>query len=445
MRFKGIRFSHRSIFLASILVTQIICLLAAITIFDYWLRHQIVGAIQERMQRNADKLADEMSKTISLLNIDNIAPNSKGRNTLAELLNSLDIPGVAYTVVFTLNTHELIGLNQEDMTSSQIREIKQIALEYARSENMTYTHPDFVTVIREIPTYDAILIVFQDERYIESRLEQITGRIKLIGTIIIIVLISASAFFTLFIFSRYESELDTINSSLEEKVKQRSKALVRSRDAVIFGLAKLAESRDDQTGQHIERICHYVKLLAEHLVNNQNMICGLDLDFFSQTAALHDIGKVAIPDAILLKPGKLTHHERELIQQHAGIGGDTLMAIKHKWGDDPFLVTASQIAYAHHEHWDGNGYPFGLSGEDIPLAARIVAVADVYDALRTTRPYKTTFTHEQTVDYIRQNSGTQFDPRIVNIFLQHEKEFKEISETVLDEFDSIEKPDAGHS
>ncbi|QQE13874.1 HD domain-containing protein [Planctomycetota bacterium] len=218
---------------------------------------------------------------------------------------------------------------------------------------------------------------------------------------------------------------------------ERTNALIRSRDAVIFGLAKLAESRDDQTGQHLERICHYVKILARDYQDKNGQVCGLDLEIFAETAALHDIGKVAVPDAILLKPGKLTREERREIELHPGIGGDTLMAIKRKWGDDPFLITASQIAYAHHERWDGSGYPFGLAGEHIPLPARIAAVADVYDALRTERPYKKSLSHCQAIGYIKEQAGTQFDPNIVKILMRNEKEFERVADTVPDERDSF--------
>ena len=232
---------------------------------------------------------------------------------------------------------------------------------------------------------------------------------------------------TAWIARRYERRLAIITTTLEHRVDKRTRALMRTRDAVIFGLAKLAESRDDETGKHLERICKYVELLAQEIADGDGKIDGVPIDILSTTAALHDIGKVGVPDAVLLKPDKLTEEEREIIQEHPGIGGDTLMAIKRRWGEDHFLIAASQIAYGHHERWDGKGYPFGLRGEDIPLSARIVAVADVYDALRSRRQYKEPMPHEQAAEIIITESGKQFDPRVVNAFVAVKERFKAVT------------------
>src|SRR5262249_9773297 len=135
-------------------------------------------------------------------------------------------------------------------------------------------------------------------------------------------------------------------------------------------------------------------------------------------------GKVGIPDSILLSPKKLTPEQRAIIQKHPLIGGDTLLAIRKVWGDDPFLVTACEIAFAHHEKWDGSGYPFGLAGENIPLAARIVALADVYDALTTKRVYKDAMSHEQARAVILAGEGSHFDPKVVEAFRRSDADFR---------------------
>ncbi|WP_200761242.1 HD-GYP domain-containing protein [Poriferisphaera corsica] len=411
---------------------QLIGLLSGLILLDLWLARQVTVAVQERIERNSNKLADELSKALVLLDFKDLSAGAKDREVLVDLIEGMDVAGVTYTVVYLLDSREMIGLNHEGMTRNQQREIRELAEQYATRLDMQYMQTDYVVAIRRMPVYDALLIVFQDELYLKGRIDLLTSTVKNVGMVVTIVIMSVAAFFTLLIFSRYEHDLDVINSSLEKKVNERTKALIRSRDAVIFGLAKLAESRDDETGQHLERICSYVKVLASDLMESDGKICGLDLEVFANTAALHDIGKVAVPDKILLKPGKLSKKEREQIMDHPGAGGDTLMMIKRKWGDDPFLITASQIAYAHHEKWDGTGYPFGLKEEEIPLAARIVAVADVYDALRTKRPYKDEMPHEVVVKYIVEQSGSHFDPRIVEIMVQHEKVFKIISETQHD-------------
>jgi putative two-component system response regulator len=222
---------------------------------------------------------------------------------------------------------------------------------------------------------------------------------------------------------RLERELAALNRHLEEKVAKRSAELVRSRDAVIFGLAKLAESRDRDTGQHLERICAFTEILGRELMKDNPDLDEQWLRTLSTTAALHDVGKVGTPDAVLLKPGALTEEERQTMQKHPCTGGDALLAIKERWGETPFLTTAAEIALCHHEKWDGSGYPYGLSGDQIPLSARIVALADVYDALTSQRVYKPANAHADAVDAIAKASGSHFDPRVVTAFLAVESRF----------------------
>jgi PAS domain S-box-containing protein len=182
-----------------------------------------------------------------------------------------------------------------------------------------------------------------------------------------------------------------------------------------------------ETGQHLERICKFVEILARHLAGRYEEIDEDWIHTITTTAALHDIGKVGIPDAVLQKKGRLTEGEYQVIKKHTHIGGDTLLALKRRWGNDPFLVTAAQIAMSHHEKWDGNGYPFGLVGDDIPLAARIVAVADVYDALTSKRVYKDAMPHEQAKAIIVNGEGEHFDPVVVDAFVAVEEVFREIA------------------
>ncbi|MEO1128736.1 MAG: HD domain-containing phosphohydrolase [Planctomycetota bacterium] len=230
---------------------------------------------------------------------------------------------------------------------------------------------------------------------------------------------------------RLERDLAEMNRDLEAKVRDRSAELLRSRDAVIFGLAKLAESRDSETGQHLERICAYTECLANELLGR---LPGLDESWvhtLSSTAALHDIGKVGVPDNVLTKPGPLTDEERKTMQQHPRIGGDALLAIRKRWGETSFLTTAADIAIAHHECWDGSGYPHGLHGDAIPLAARVVAVADVYDALRSQRVYKPALSHDDATAAIRAGRGSQFDPDVVDAFEAVAGEFDAIAERLV--------------
>jgi putative two-component system response regulator len=222
--------------------------------------------------------------------------------------------------------------------------------------------------------------------------------------------------------------LAELNRDLEQKVAERSAELLRSRDAVIFGLAKLAESRDDDTGQHLERICEFTEILAGEMAKDDDRLDDVWVQTVGTTSALHDIGKVATPDAVLLKPGPLTDEERKIIQKHPCLGGDTMLAIKDRWGDNTFLRTAAEIALCHHEKWDGSGYPYGLAGDEIPLSARIVALCDVYDALTSVRVYKDGMSHEEAKRIIREGAGAHFDPAVVEAFLRIDGRFNKVAQ-----------------
>lgn len=237
------------------------------------------------------------------------------------------------------------------------------------------------------------------------------------------------------ITGRFCDEVDRERSkAMIEALRQRQN-LVRTRDAVIFGLAKLTESRDPETGDHLDRISMYATTLATALMNHPDFKETVTPSFvrlIGISAALHDIGKVGVEDKILLKPAKLTPSERSTMEDHARIGGECLTEIERRLGRSNFLHMARDIAFAHHERWDGSGYPYGLRGEQIPLAARIVAIADVYDALSSRRVYKEPQPHDECVDIIRQGSGTQFDPRMVETWLRVADRFRNISERLSD-------------
>jgi response regulator RpfG family c-di-GMP phosphodiesterase len=228
----------------------------------------------------------------------------------------------------------------------------------------------------------------------------------------------------------------TINKreEAEKALRDSYRQLQNARMATILGLAKLAEYRDEGTGTHLERIREYAKILTRELANHpdyQPIITPDYIDDIYQSAILHDIGKVGIPDAVLLKPDTLTEDEFAIIKRHTLLGGDAINAIEAQIEGKSFLNMGKEIAYNHHEKWDGSGYPMGLRGGDIPLAARIVALADVYDALTTERFYKRAFSHEKSCEIIAELKATHFDPEIVDVFLGLENEFDRIREELL--------------
>jgi putative two-component system response regulator len=222
--------------------------------------------------------------------------------------------------------------------------------------------------------------------------------------------------------------------NLERMVAEQTMEIRQTRDIALLTLAKLAESRDNATGQHLERMSAYSRHLAEHLAAGP---CRGQLaeDFVAhlyKSSPLHDIGKVGIPDSILRKPGPLDDGEREVMRTHPRIGGDTLRKVIEQFRSNTFLTMGMEIAYHHHERWDGAGYPHRLAGEHIPLAARIVAVADAYDAITSERPYKLGYDHEEAVRRIAVDRGRHFDPMLVDAFLDCQSEFDEIRRRFLD-------------
>lgn len=211
----------------------------------------------------------------------------------------------------------------------------------------------------------------------------------------------------------------------DQRGRRRERELRQTRDIALMTLARLAESRDTETGRHLERIAAYSLRLAEELRTGAyvDQIDDSFLELIHKSSPLHDIGKVGIRDAILLKDSPLTERELEVMKTHAQIGGDTLRSVVDQFEAHEFLRMAMDIAYSHHERWDGTGYPAGLSGEAIPLPARIVALADAYDAITSARPYERAFSHDEAVRRIRKDSGTHFDPEVVGAFLACASDF----------------------
>lgn len=234
------------------------------------------------------------------------------------------------------------------------------------------------------------------------------------------------------------------NVFLEEEVNKRTAEIMAIQDVTINAMASLAETRDNETGNHIRRTQRYVKALAEKVRFNPRYAHFLNddktIEVLFKSAPLHDIGKVGIPDRILLKPGRFEPEEFEIMKTHTTLGRDAILQAEKDLGMEmPFLKYAKEIAYSHQEKWDGSGYPEGLSGDDIPISARLMAVADVYDALISRRVYKQPMPHEKAVGIIKEGRGTHFDPDMVDAFLELEQEFKKIADAYADSDDDMHK------
>ncbi|MFC1503439.1 HD-GYP domain-containing protein [Pseudomonadota bacterium] len=220
------------------------------------------------------------------------------------------------------------------------------------------------------------------------------------------------------------------------RLEQSYEEVNKTRDVAIVGLSALAESRDNETGSHILRTQEYVRTLANQLRRHDKFSDYLDentIELLYKSAPLHDIGKVGVPDAILLKPGKLTDEEFSIMKTHAQIGAESIAVAETQMDSNSFLSLAREIALTHHEKWDGSGYPNGLQGDQIPLSGRLMALADVYDALISKRVYKPAFSHEKAKAIILEGRDRHFDPAVVDAFLSCEQMFVSIAQTYQDE------------
>ena len=214
-------------------------------------------------------------------------------------------------------------------------------------------------------------------------------------------------------------EFNEYKNDLENKVREKTEMIEHLQDVMMLSMAELVECRDENTGGHVKRTAEYVKILTEEIVE-----AGLYSDISTpeyvrdiiRSAPIHDIGKIGINDATLLKAGSLDNEEFEYMKNHAELGGQTIQKMINEVNGESFLNIAKDMAHYHHERWDGSGYPSGLKGEEIPISARIMAVADVYDALTTKRPYKKAFEHEVAFKIIMDGKGKIFDPNIIDVF-----------------------------
>jgi putative two-component system response regulator len=246
------------------------------------------------------------------------------------------------------------------------------------------------------------------------------------------------------IMKKMQDFLRDQNNFLESEIKSRTLEIIAIQDVTIHAMASLAETRDSDTGNHIRRTQFYVKVLAEKIRNHYRFSSFLNddkvIEMLFKSAPLHDIGKVGIPDKILLKPGKFEPYEFEIMKTHTTLGRDAILQAERELGIEvPFLKYAKEIAYYHQEKWDGSGYPEGLAGDSIPISARLMSLADVYDALISRRVYKDGMSHEKAVKIIADGKGTHFDPDIVEAFLVLQDEFKTIAARYADSDEDIAK------
>lgn len=441
---------QRRLLVLLLMVSQLGCLGFGVIWATQWLHRTFDEFISHNVSAQGRSMAYELAHRVGEVPITTIEPGTSDWDLLQEMCEKADVPHHGFVAVFRRDTGALVCHSRlkDDPSLLQtfpgraplvsddgIEPIIEAVSNADRSGRMLATGELefdgelYQAACLALPQVNAILAVQQSELEIDRAAADLVQPLFQVGMVLTASLVGATAMLTMFLVSRFESQIGTLNSSLAKEVEDRTKALVRTRNAVCFGLAKLSESKDKDTAGHLERIRSYVTFLASQMAKTNPDITHQYVGNLAVASALHDIGKVGVPDAVLLKVGRLNPSERRAMQMHAQLGGECLAAIQRQLGEDDFLQLGQQIAIAHHEQWDGSGYPYGLQGKAIPLAARIVALADVYDALTSHRPYRQALSHEDAREWIVEHYGTQFDPEVVEAFMAREADFARLSAT----------------
>jgi putative two-component system response regulator len=355
-------------------------------------------------------------KTIFLVD-DNLTNLTVGKTALAEHYN-----------VFTLNSGEKLL----KMLEKNIPDL--ILLDVEMPEMSGY---DVIKIIKDKEETKHIPVIFLTARDdVEGELEGLS-----LGAIDYI----TKPFSPMLLLKRIEThlliefqrkELVNYNNNLQEMVEKKTKSVLELQNAILKTVSELVEFRDNITGGHIERTTNYLAVLldaAQVIGLYEDEIASWDLKLVLQSAQLHDVGKIAVRDSILQKPSKLTNDEFNEMKKHTVFGKEIINKIKKKTSERAFLEHAEIFAATHHEKWDGSGYPKGLKNKDIPLQGRLMAIADVYDALVSDRPYKKAFPHEEAVNIILAGKGTHFEPTLVDLFLKVSDEFNTIAKSFTHE------------
>lgn len=442
------RIKQRKFLVFFLIVSQLGCMLFGLASASGWLNRVVTDVIASRVDAEGRSLAHELATRASELRLETVEHGTADWQKLQEMCEAIEVPHNGYAYLIRLDNGALLCHSQLKEQPSLLGRFPGRAL-----LSTGYTAAPITTISKEaqklgrrlisgkveidgklhvftgytLPKLNALLAINQSDASIDQAVANLVYPVTQVGYVLTAFIIGASSLLTVFLVGRYENSLAEANSSLERQVEERTQSLVNTRNAVIFGLAKLAESRDKDTGTHLERIRSYVTVLATELAFNNPEITSTYVANLAIASSLHDIGKVGIPDSVLLKPGKLTPAEREAMEMHTTLGSECLAAIQEQLGEDDFLQLAKEIAASHHEQWNGTGYPNKLQRKAIPLSARIVALADVYDALTTKRPYKQPISHAEAREWIVTRYGTHFDPEVVEAFVAKEAEFARIS------------------
>ena len=415
-------------FLVSLIVVECLVLGVGGLVGQRIVRHQMAAVIGEQVKIANARYAEALAGAIEAMQLGETSRGTPGWQKMQDAVEGVQMPADGFVCILDAENkvicHPDLAANQRlfgrDL-SSHLNDIDRAVGEDGQTQVGASYFLDGVHYMatREIAGTGNRLVVHQPAQGLISVSDALTGPLLLtfagVGAAVLLLTVAGSYA----VARRYEHTLEAVNAGLEDQVRRRTREHTAARNALIFGLAKLADSRDPETGAHLERLCVFSELIARRLQAQgahpevtETWVHDLRL-----AAALHDIGKVGVADRALRKPGRLNDDERREIERHPLIAADTLLAIHRQLDADGGLVESCiHVALYHHEKWDGSGYPYRLKGEEIPLAARIVAVADVYDALTSKRVYKPAMPHDEACAVIRDGAGKHFDPQVAAAF-----------------------------
>ena len=441
------RIRKPALLIFAIAAAQALLLTAGVLSFSAWMKSTVSQIVYQQVLDDNIHTARQVIGLVKQMDAEDLRENPATWQRVQSVIGKIELPNQGFVCLIDARDGNVLNhpdFNGLDAPTPMVAPTPQSpgtlhTTAPARDESpeitgMVRDHQDQLHIIAaaRVRGLDVKISVHQNASGVDSRIQRLLAPVVPAGIVISTLLIGLTSLAIALIVRSYDDRLARINDGLEDTVRQRTHSLRKTRDAVVFGLAKLADSRDPDTGEHLERIRHYVTLLAQQLKKTHaTWIDSAYIENLGVASSLHDIGKVGVADAVLLKRGGLTDDERTQIQDHPTIGGECLQAIGQQLGDDDFLQLSREIAYGHHERWDGSGYPAKAQGENIPFAARIVSVADVYDALRSRRPYKEPFTHNQARDIILEGRGTHFDPAVIDAFVACESDFQKLADRHL--------------
>ncbi|MEM7453797.1 MAG: HD domain-containing phosphohydrolase [Planctomycetota bacterium] len=438
------KIKKRSLLIGLVTSGTFVCFLIGVLVYSSWLQSSIQTVIGQQVVDDNIQTTRQLSRLIREMDLASLRDEDSW-NRVQDIVEEIELPNDGFVCIIDSQTGNLI-CHPQMRKNPELRNVPvgscpidvgggniDIASAVLADEDSVTGGVALIkgeiqmVAVAHIPEFHANILAHQRQSGIDQAIARVIWPVRTIGACVALLMAVVVALVSYSIVKRYENRMAGLNEELEDIVSKRTRSLMKTRNAVIFGLAKLAESRDTDTGQHLDRIRSYVVVLTRQLLDKFGIEDENFVEQMALASSLHDIGKVGIPDQILLKPGKFTQNERKIMERHAAMGSDCLQAIQDELGSDDFLCIAKEIALYHHEKWDGSGYPAKKQGQDIPIPARIVALADVYDALTSKRPYKDAMPHEKARSIILEGRGAHFDPMVVDLFLDSEKAFIEIA------------------